>query len=245
MTIDFFTDDSIAVAGTTVRGQHADDLAPYDGFSLCHYCGDTASHVATCHKELADRLNISPERIIIPRQTHSVNVLVAEDGAYDVHPEDIDAVVTRIHGLCIGVNTADCVPVIIIDKVNKVAAAIHAGWRGAAGGIVTETMKRMVSIGGDPQHCTAYIAPCICTSCFEVGEEVASQFPAKYVNRTYGVKPHVDLKLFIRDSLDHCGISGGEIHVHPGCTRCEPDRYFSARRLGISSGRNFTFVMLK
>lgn len=94
----------------------------------------------------------------------------------------------------------------------------------------------------------AFIGPSICVDCFEVGEEVAARFPEECVVRyADGRRPHVDLPGYVWTVLCEAGLRRANVRPFDKacCTRCHPDRYFSARSIGVESGRNFTFVMLK
>lgn len=239
-------DTPAVVAGTTRRGPEADEALPYSGFSLCHYTGDNRRHTAACRKELCQWLGTDESRLIVPRQTHSTEVLTltAENAACTM-PEGVDSIVTRLKRTVIGVNTADCVPVLLHDAEAGVIAAVHAGWRGAVGGIIGKTVEAMAGEGAVPGRISAIVCPAICVDCFEVGEEVAARFPEECVSRNYGEKPHVNLPKYARLCLEAAGIGTGNIALTGECTRCEPLKYFSARKAGIASGRNFSFIMLK
>lgn len=227
----------------TSRGDVA--YSPYSGFNICHYTGDDPESVARCREMLADRTGISVEAIVVPRQTHSVNCRIIDSLPVDTCDiENVDALVTKLHGVALGVSTADCVPVLLADEKNGVVAAAHAGWRGALGGIVGITLRRMAELGADPHSVKAVIGPCICKDCFEVGEEVAGLFPDDCVIRSTGCKPHVDLPGYVADQLVAGGVAKSSVIMPWACTRCEPDRYFSARALGINSGRNFSMISL-
>jgi hypothetical protein len=102
----------------------------------------------------------------------------------------------------------------------------------------------MLAHGASLSNILALTAPAICCNCFEVGEEVAAHFPEEVIDRTH-TKPHVDLPRYVALRLQNAGINPNHITLSPHCTRCNPDRYFSARALGINSGRNFTAIALK
>lgn len=242
-TIEIFKDTGVFVAGSTVRGPVADPSEPYAGFSLCTYTGDADSHTNACREALAGALGIPPANVIAPRQTHSSAVAVFREGM--PVPDGVDALVCATPGYAIGVNTADCVPVLLADSTARIVGAAHAGWRGAAGGIIGETVAAMEALGADPQRMEAIVGACIHAECFEVGVEVAAQFPPQCVRRCYGARPHVDLVEAVRLGLLGAGVAAGNIAVAQGCTLCSPHRYFSARSLGVRSGRNFTFIMLR
>lgn len=236
-----------ASAYHTTRGA-CTPAEPYSGFNLCHYTGDDPAHIKACRESLTDMFGIPADRIIIPRQTHSTNV--ATITAMPVSPDDIenvDAVVTNQHGLIIGVNTADCVPVVLLDHKAGIHAVAHAGWRGAVNGVVENTIRAMISLGSDPQNILVAIGPSICAECFEVGEEVAARFPSDCVTRKPGQKPHVSLQKYIANILLTFKLPTQNITPFntSSCTRCNPDIYWSARRMGIDSGRIYTFVVIR
>lgn len=232
----------------TSRGDAGDSVSPYAAFNLCHYTGDSKEHVAECRGRLAAWLGIPADNIIVPRQTHSTQVRFI--GSLPVDPESVegvDALVTTLKGVAVGVSTADCVPVVLVDEEAGVAGVAHAGWRGALGGIAVRLVEEMLRRGADIDRLRAFFGPAICCSCFEVGEEVAVRFPDEYVVRKpEWKKPHVDLPAFVAGQLRDAGLSPCRIAAFTPelCTACHPDRYFSARKSGVESGRNFTFVVL-
>lgn len=226
----------------TSRGEVTD--SPYSGFNVCHYTGDDPAKVERCRVYLAGKAGIDPCKLIMPRQTHSINCRVIDSlpvVADDL--ENVDALVTSLPGVAIGVSTADCVPVLLADPVNGVIGAAHAGWRGAVGGIIGVTLDRMIALGADPRYIKAVMGPCICKDCFEVGEEVARQFPDDCVVDEEGRKPHVDLPAYVASILIAGGVAPEAVAMPFACTKCDSDRYFSARALGISSGRNFSMIV--
>lgn len=238
-------DNRIVTAGTTRRGIEHDFENPYAGFSLCHYTGNLPDNVAECRMQLATFISADINRIIIPRQTHSVNVhTITQTNLTDRFPEDCDALVTCVPDIIIGVNTADCVPVLLYDPENLVVGVAHAGWRGALNGIIENTVMAMESLGAIRSSLSAIICPSIGVECFEVGEEVAQLFPEIFVKRGYGIRPHVDLPGYVQSRLRSSGINDKTITMTGICTRCRNNEYFSARKLGIASGRNFSFIRL-
>lgn len=234
------------LAATTQRGEEANREDSYSGFSLCHYTGDNTTHYGRCLRQLAAFAGVAEERVIVPRQTHSTNVhVVTAANIHNRFPTDCDALVTTLRNVVAGINTADCVPVLLYDETAGVVAAAHAGWRGAVNGIIGHTVAAMASCGASADRIEAIICPAICVRCFEVGEEVARQFPATCVVRHDGTKPHVDLPAYVKLRLMETGLRDGHINMTGQCTRCNPLRYFSARAIGINSGRNYSFVMLR
>ena len=189
---------------------------------------------------LCNELGVERDRLIVPRQTHSVDAIYV-DGSFS--PEGVDGLVADRPGLALCINTADCVPVVMSDPVAGVYAACHAGWRGAVGGIVEHTLDAMIERGAAVERIYAAMGPCICAECFEVGEEVAEQFerwPGSVVRKKGWSKPHVDLAAAIKAMLRARGVA--RVAPPPECSRCNWERLWSARRLGISSGRLLTFI---
>ncbi len=230
----------------TNRGKIKDENAPYDGFNICQYTGDSPEHIASCRKMLCDRLCVGNDSLIMPLQTHSTNIVTIDSLPINQKLlEGVDGLVTSLKDVVIGVSTADCVPVILADGKTGVIGVAHAGWRGAVGGVIENVIAEMVRSGADVKMIKAAMGPSICVGCFEVGEEVASEFPQCCVVRRKGwERPHVDLQRYVTDELVRCGVLKDNIMPFSpdNCTRCHSDKYFSARRLGIKSGRLHTFV---
>ncbi|MBD5214773.1 MAG: peptidoglycan editing factor PgeF [Bacteroidales bacterium] len=231
---------------STERGADAETAAPYSGFSLCNCTGDTPDHIRECRFALCEWLGIDDESLITPRQTHSTEIAVVGRGA--IGPlEGVDGLVTAERNVALAINTADCVPVLMADSVAGVIGAVHSGWRGTVGGIAAKCVDRMVELGASPEFFRVWMGPSICVDCFEVGEEVAEQFDsiAGAVVRVPGKKPHVDLGIAIKHSLISAGVRAENISLPAACSFCHHDRFFSARRLGVASGRTLSVIMRK
>ena len=240
-------------AFSTKRGRSGDS---YGAFNITHYCGDNPAHVAACREELCDALGIEERCLILPRQTHESETLIVNEEFMLRSDEErrellhgIDAIVTRLPGVCIGVSTADCVPVLLHDSATGTVAAIHAGWRGTVARIVEkciEVMRR--ECGCEPQGIKAVIAPSIGCDAFEVGDEVYAAFEnAGFTMQEIAVKKekwHIDLWEANRLQLLHCGLCSENIHIAGVCTHTHCDDFFSARRLGINSGRIFNGILI-
>lgn len=186
------------------------------------------------------RFCVPADSLMIPRQTHSVNVAWV-DHAGEV--PDTDAVITDVPGLCVAVKTADCIPVLLYDTRKQIVAAIHAGWRGTVGRIVERTIVEMGSNGDD---LLAVIGPGICQQCFEVGDEVYEAFrEAGFPMSRIALKLekwHLDLWEANKWVLEQCGVK--KIHIDGTCTKESNDLY-SARRDTIKTGRNINGIMMR
>lgn len=245
MDVSFYPMGTGVVCGTTMRGVSGSHAGPYEGLSVSGYTGDEEVHVRRSLERLAECLGVRPEDVIMPRQTHSTAVRRVGHGVGQEELYGVDGLVTTEPGIVIGVNTADCLPVLLADSRARVVAAVHAGWRGAVAGIVMNAVDEMVSAGASREDIRVYIGPSIHSCCFEVGEEVAREFPKRFVIRAGGAKPHVDLQGFVTWQLTENGVKPENIEDSDECTRCRPELYFSARALGINSGRNFSFIGLR
>lgn len=222
---------------------------PYSGFNACDYTGDSPEHVLSCRHLLCRHLNISINRLIMPRQSHSLNIAVVDP--VPIAPteiENVDALITTLPNTAIAVNTADCLPLLFADSQTGIIAAAHSGWRGTVGKIAALTIQEMRRLGSEHENIKVIIGPSICPDCFEVGEEVAQQFAYAFphhngiILRQYA-KPHIDLRKACHITLIEAGVKPENI-THSGiCSRCNHDTYFSARHLGIASGRTLSTII--
>ena len=170
-------------------------------------------------------------------QVHGADVVVVrEPGHVPAH----DGLVTDTPGLVLSVVAADCALVLLADAEAGVVGACHSGWRGTVAGIVGETVRQMEALGAEPARTRAYLAPCISTDAFEVGEEVAAAFDdAVVVRRPEWPRPHVDLRADLRRQLADAGVA--DVEVEEGCTVGD-DRFYSYRAEGGTPGRMLGFV---
>lgn len=229
---------------------------PYGSFNLSVFSGDDATAVAANRAAVCASLSINSSDLYIPFQTHSRRSLLVDDAflALDSDAqlkamEGIDALITAVPGICIGVTTADCVPLLIYDPLKRVAAVVHAGWRGTVQRIASGVVADMVAhFQSDPATICAVIGPSIGPDAYEVGDEVAAEFTrAGFADAVLSGfdKPHIDLWAANRLDLLHAGLSPQNITVSGICTYTHHGQFFSARRLGIQSGRMVTGMVLR
>ena len=167
------------------------------------------------------------------------------DGPHNLQRREGDGMVTAAAGMLLGIFTADCVPILLVDEDSHVAAALHAGWRGTLAGIAGEGVRAMIALGARPSSIRAALGPAIGQCCFEVdaglAEDFARTIPGASVHARPGLpgKAYLDLRSIIRDQLEDEGLDP-ELIINAGpCTRCSSDRYFS-RRAAFASGRYAT-----
>lgn len=224
------------------------------------YSGDDPASVRMNREVLAKEIQLPSERIFAPFQTHEDRVRVLDAAFLSMSPEEkrlylhgVDALVTDIPEVCVAVSTADCVPLLLYAPDRKVVAAAHAGWRGTVLGIATKTVRFMVErYDCDPREIVAGIGPSISQDAFEVGEEVVEAFRASGFDmericlRNAGTgKAHIDLWEANRLLLMDVGLSSDRIEIAGICTYTHFENYFSARRLGIRSGRILSGIYLR
>ena len=238
---------NISCFSTTRHGGCGEGM--YASFNCTHYCGDHPEHVAKNREILCSLLPEQPVRLVVPRQTHTTNVRVVSDSTTEEELQEVDAVVTNLRGCCLCVSTADCVPVLLYDKKKQVVAAIHAGWRGTVGRIVEKALEVMkIQYGTQGENVVACIGPSISLEAFEVGDEVYRTFAEAgfdmiRIARKYE-KWHLDLWEANRLQLLSQGVKEENIEVAGICTYNRCDDFFSARRLGIKSGRILSGIMM-
>lgn len=232
----------------------------YASFNCSPYCGDVVDKVLCNQGLLLKEFPASFQQLIIPRQVHGTKIGVI-DQLFLQQPttvqqellQGMDALVTNTPGCCICISTADCVPLLVYDRKNRAVAAIHAGWRGTVEGITSKVVQQMRQLYGScGNDLIVSIGPSISQASFEVGEEVYEAFRNKGFdmlriatrNRETG-KPHIDLWEANRLQLIDKGVPEEQIEVSGICTYIHQERFFSARRLGINSGRILSGIMLQ
>ena len=271
--------ESVKAFSTTRKGGVS--TGNYGEFNINEYCGDEPENIAQNRKLLAEQLGVADDHILMPHQVHGVEVrqiapefLSMPENIRKMVLEGVDALITNVKGLCIGVSTADCIPVLLYDEEHQAVAAIHAGWRGTLARIVHKTVQEMAfAYQTDPKKLKAVIGPGISLDNFEVGDEVyeafqQAAFPMEEIaeqrpnaafssdaaererlaaegNIEQPLKWHINLPLCNVQILTHVGVKKENIFQSGICTYQHSDEYFSARKLGIESGRIYTAIMLK
>ena len=229
----------------------------YGQFNINRYCGDSPEHIAQNRQALCQLLDIDDRHLLMPHQVHLTEVatidadflrLTADERQQRL--EGVDAVMTDMSGVCVGVSTADCIPVLLYDAEKHAVCAIHAGWRGTVARIVEKAVKAMTATyGTNPSNLVAQIGPGISLDSFEVGDEVYDAFAQAGFNMQSiserREKWHINLPLCNKLQLMAMGVKPEQICMSDICTYKSHDTFFSARRLGINSGRIFTAILMK
>ncbi len=189
-------------------------------------------------------------RLLTVRQVHGDTVQVIRDGSERIATEtgravlEGDGLLTDVPGVLLGIQVADCVPVLLADVKRRAVGAFHAGWRGTLEGIVGEGVARMgEEFGSEPGDMVAAVGPSIGPCCYVVGEEVRSGFAERF---GYGAELVREMRLDLweanRRQLLDAGVPAASVSVLRECTACARDadggrRYFSHRAEGGFTGR--------
>ena len=202
-----------------------------------------------------------PYYVVQPHQVHGTVIMEVTDPMTTRNQlEGVDALMTDVPGVAISVRTADCIPVLLYDPVNRAIAAVHDGWRGTVQRLSRKVIDRMQSrYGTNPADLKAVIGPGIGPESFQVGQEVADEFaaagfPMDQILKDCGPKAptadnpmagglHIDLWRANEWLLEEAGVKS--IETAGICTYLHNDRFFSARREGTKCGRIINCIKLK
>ena len=240
---------------TTRQGGYSE--GNYGQFNINRYCGDSAEAITQNRQALCQLLDINDSRLLMPHQVHLTKIATVDDDFLSLDSdgrqqrlEGVDAIMTNIAGVCIGVSTADCIPVLLYDSMHHAACAVHAGWRGTVARIVEKAVKAMTeTYGTNPIDIVAQIGPGIGLDSFEVGDEVYDAFAQAGFDMAAicqkQVKWHINLPACNKLQLIATGVTPAHITMSDICTYKAHDTFFSARRLGINSGRIYTAIVMK
>ena len=232
-------------------------MGNYASFNTSPFSGDNPEHVNENQQILCKQFGIERDKLIIPYQTHGSEIREIDTDFFQLTKEGkskalhgIDALFTQIPKVCIGVTTADCVPLQLYDPVKQVIAVAHAGWRGTCARISEKTIQSLVDkYNCNPSDIRVVIGPSISVNVYEVGKELLTHFETAGFdisdivtirNQSF----YLDLWKANKQSLLKAVILNQHIETSGMCTFTEHERFFSARRLGIKSGRMLSGIML-
>lgn len=178
--------------------------------------------------------------LVMPYQVHSPDAVVVDlPWSHDGRPR-ADAVVTDRPGLLLGVVTADCAPILLVDREAGVVAAAHAGWRGAQGGVIEATIEAMESRGADASRIVAAIGPCIAQTSYEVDGPFRAHFTdddERFFAEAREGRWQFDLEGYVADRLTACGLE--RVDAPAIDTYALEDRYYSYRRATHRAEANY------
>lgn len=188
-------------------------------------------------------VSMAAGQVIIPLQTHTCNVgLIGPDGCHGPLA-DTDALISLARGTAVGVRTADCVPVLLFAPDAHAVAAIHAGWKGSLGGIVTRTVSMLADRGADPRQMRAFMGPCISAPDYEVSPELAATFREAGFGHCIAGERRLDLPAVNRCRLLAAGLTPENIAMPP-CSTFSSPVFPSWRRRPGTTARLLSWIRL-
>jgi len=183
--------------------------------------------------------------LVTARQMHSDVCLWLDQPP--ARPPAADALITSTPGLLVGVRTADCVPILIVDERLRAVAAVHAGWRGSALGVAARAVAALSArLSSRPEDLLAALGPAICGRCYQVGPEVAQRFSPWFPELSAASRPvRLDLVEVNRRQLIQAGLAAVRVYSGAPCTSCQPQEFYSHRRGSGESGRMLSAVGIR
>lgn len=201
---------------------------------------------------VAEAFGINAYRVVTVEQVHGENIVKADSLNYrDLRTARADAVITDVREMAIGVETADCVPILLLDPAKPAIGAVHAGWRSTVKKIVQKTVNRMSEeFGAEPSRMIAAIGPAIGPECYEVDEPVMGRVRTAFSFWKDVASPRgndrwsLDLMKANKLELLQIGLAEKNIHSVGMCTSCRKDLFYSFRAEG-PTGRMLSVIMIK
>lgn len=197
-------------------------------------------------------LSLPADQFTVANQEHTSAVAIVDRetaGTGGLNPDTriarTDALSTSLPQVALGVMTADCVPILLADPCTRAVAAVHAGWRGSAAGIVANTVHSMKThFGARPRDILAFLGPHIGACCYEVGNDVARKITTPGALSEYGKKHLLNLGEWNTALLRKSGVLKKNIYVTHYCTACRTDLFHSYRADKKIRGSNVSLIWL-
>lgn len=222
----------------------------YASLNLGLSTGDARERVEENYRRLAAAVNAPLGALRTVKQVHGDAVLQAKGGQSmdTLQPQlgEADALFTEQPGDWIGVSTADCVPVLLVDPEGKRVAAVHSGWRGTDADIAARAVESLAARGSRPEKLLAAVGPAIQQCCYVVSPELARHFAERFgsdVVVARGDEFRLDLSRAVVLTLRRVGVKVAHMDVLQDCTACDSARFFSHRRDSGRTGRHINFVV--
>lgn len=233
----------IATAGVSLRTGGVSH-APYASLNLAEHVGDDANAVATNRKILFQQSGLKDLRYC--RQVHGNSVIDVDDaaGVSQENLPEVDALISARHGVALGIFTADCVPIFILDVETPAIGIAHAGWRGTFARIAVNTLAQMKdSFGTVTTNCRIHLGPSIQKCCYTVGTELLTQFAERFGSTVHD-GANLSLQTTNVNQLVEAGLPSDSISISPLCTACRTDLFYSHRAENGRTGRMLSFIQL-
>lgn len=230
---------------------------PFTSLNLGLHTGDEERQVLANRQLFCQSLGVVPDNIVTAEQIHTDKVLVVTKehigkGAkkYSEAIKATDALITNVPNIPLMLFFADCVPVLIVDPIQKVIGIAHAGWKGTVANIAQKTVLAMqTQFGTKPEQCLVGIAPSIGPCCYEVDDLVINRLKGQFENWEQSVRQsddkwYLDLWQANRLQLEQIGVQGQNIIVSKVCTACNKELFFSYRAENGCTGRMGAVLVL-
>jgi hypothetical protein len=216
---------------------------PFHSLNLSIATGDSKEDTAKNKRVIAEAFEFDPDRLVLLHQKHQDQILILKDS--EGHPPsylDYDALVTDLPNQFLGIKTADCLPILVIDRVKKVIAAIHAGRQGTALSITPKVLQTMEkAFGCARKDLLIALGPSIGVCCYEIDERVFHPVLEPHSIPKGNGKWMVDLPRVNMVQIKEEGIKEDQIFWIDLCTACNTDLFFSHRKEG-RTGRQLAFI---
>ncbi len=218
--------------------------APYASLNLAEHVGDDPKTVVSNRKILFQQTGLKNLRYC--RQVHGNCVIDVDDttGASLENLSEADALVSACRGVALGIFTADCVPIFILDTETPAIGIAHAGWRGTFARVAVNTLTQMKTCFGTVvENCRIHLGPAIQKCCYTVSAELLTQFAERF-----GCNVHDGTNLNLQaanvNQLVEVGLPSTSISISPLCTACRTDLFYSHRAENGQTGRMLSYIQL-
>jgi YfiH family protein len=230
-----------------VTDRHSDRMT--NDFTLSFSSSPNKEEIRENRRLLAKAMSVQPGQLYFPSQVHKTRIVNVTNGTSLDELMETDALITNKKGLCIAVMSADCVPILLYDRVNKAVAAIHSGWRGTVAHILEKTLREMNhAFGTIGKNLIAGIGPSVSQDSYEVGDEVIQEVQSAFGKESglmitqENKKARLDLWSANKLQLLNFGVPALQIEISNLCTVKNNSNFFSARR--GDSGRFAAGILL-
>ena len=216
---------------------------PYHSLNLSASDGDRAEHVSLNRKRIAAAFEFAPKHLVLLNQMHGDQILLLK-GPLATLPffASYDAMITDSPDTYLGILTADCLPILIVDQKRKVVAAVHAGRQGTALHIARKVLKKMRDeFGSLPEDLLIALGPSVGPCCYEIDEKVFRREWEPFATGRGMERWALDIAGFNLSQIKKEGVEEDQILRIDLCTSCHNDLFFSYRREG-RTGRQLSFI---
>ena len=233
----------VVTAGISLRTGGVSQ-APYATLNLAEHVGDDPRAVAANRRILYHQTGLKNLRYC--RQVHGTCVIDVGDttGASLENPPEADALISACHGVALGIFTADCVPIFILDIETPAIGMAHAGWRGTFARVAVNTLAQMKTrFGTAIENCRIHLGPAIQKCCYTVSAELLTQFAERFGCNVHN-QTNLSLQAANVNQLVEAGLSPTSISISPLCTACRTDLFYSHRAENGQTGRMLSYIQL-